>query len=358
MSQNQNTTMCQNEKPKSPKIGVLLCNIGTPHSYAVRDVRRYLKEFLWDPRVIDIPAWARFLLLYVFILPFRPKKSATLYKKIWGPRGSPLLSESLDLVKEVQAQLGNNYVIKIGMRYQEPSLEQAWKSFSQDDPEQVLVVPLYPQYSTAATASVFDKMSDIFKQEKRLPRVGFLPSFYDAPEFLDSLEALMREHLPHIQDHFLLFSYHGLPERQIKACDVSQTHCLQQENCCENPPTPVKRFCYRAQCLETSRILATRLGLSQEVYMTSFQSRLGRTPWIAPYTDILVQNLRKKGIMKLAVVCPSFVTDCLETLEEVNIRLREQWQSLGGTDFYFIPCLNHSAPWVQGLSQLIRKHAP
>jgi len=340
-----------------PRRGVLIVNLGSPDAPTPRAVRRYLREFLGDPRVLDIPAPARWLLLETVILPFRPRRSAHAYAQIWTSEGSPLVVHSRMLRDALRKELGDDWVVELAMRYGVPSIDAALERLAAGDVESVLVVPLFPQYASASTGSALDAVYAAAAERHNVPPLNVLPSFYAEPGFVRALAAVARE-LPEDQrpDH-VLFSFHGLPERQVKESDTSGSHCLASESCCDAIGA-ANRFCYRAHCAATARALARALGLREEHWTLSFQSRLGRAPWIRPYTDELLPQLYERGVRRLAVACPSFVADCLETLEEIGIRGREQWLRLGGEDLVLIPCLNAHPIWVETLATWIRRGVP
>ncbi|MFC3909218.1 ferrochelatase [Legionella dresdenensis] len=324
------------------KKGLLLINLGTPDNYSISAVRKYLAEFLADRRVIDLPAIVRYILLYGFILPFRPRQSAHAYQTIWQEQGSPLLIHSQKLKQELQQRLGDNYIVSIGMRYGNPSLADALGELA--DCETITILPLYPQYSSAATGSSIEKILTLIAQNPVQPSVQLIRDFYQHPGFIKALANSIKPYLAN-QD-YLLLSYHGIPERHLHNAGC-------QSICAGSCPEPlVNPDCYRAQCYQTSRALAQVLGLSEQQYGVSFQSRLGKTPWIKPYTDLVFAQLAAQGVKRLAVACPSFVADCLETLEEIGIRGREQWLSAGGEELTLIPCLNESPDWVNALIQI------
>lgn len=325
------------------KKGLLLINLGTPDSPSVKDVRRYLAEFLSDWRVIDLPAPLRYLLLYAFILPFRPKQSAHAYQTIWTDQGSPLLVYSQELLKKIQIQLNESYQVSLGMRYGTPSIEHALKELK--DCQEITVLPLYPQYASASTGSSIEYILNQFSKSAYLPNLRIIRDFHDHPAFIDTFSNQIK---PHLQKHdHILFSYHGLPERQLTKLGCKPV-------CAENCPieTAPHNACYRAQCARTTALIAKQLALESSSYSMSFQSRLGKTPWIQPYTDEILIELIGRGVKNLAVTCPSFVTDCLETLEEIAIRAREQWLSLGGENLTLIPSLNDSSEWVSAILEI------
>jgi ferrochelatase len=336
--------------------GVLLVNLGSPDAPTPRAVRRYLKDFLGDPRVIDTSAVARWLLLHFAILPVRPRQSARAYAKIWSPEGSPLVANGRALRDALRKELGDDFRVELGMRYGVPSIEAAFDRLVAADCERIAVVPLFPQYASASTGSALDVVYSVAAERHNVAALDVMPAFHSDPGFVRAVAARARE-LPEEQwpDH-LLISFHGLPERQVRKSDPSGAHCFASAGCCD-AIGPANRFCYRAQCAATARAVARALGLGPQHWTLSFQSRLGRTPWIRPYTDEVLPQLHERGVRRLAVVCPSFVADCLETLEEIGIRAREQWLELGGETLTLIPCVNAHPLWVDALAGWIRRNA-
>jgi ferrochelatase len=332
---------------------VLLLNLGTPNSPSVSDVRRYLREFLSDPRVIDIPALPRWLLLNGVILPFRPRTSAKAYQQVWTREGSPLLVHSRGLTHGVAKRLGEGFVVELAMRYGEPSISGAIERLRRAGVERISVLPLFPQYSSAATGSALARVFELLGDEQNIPAVRTLPAFYQDPEFIAAHAGIARPRLDAFHPDFVLFSYHGLPERQVKASDRSGRHCLASDECCA-AIGKANADCYRAQCFATTRALTSALGLDADVHSVSFQSRLGRNPWIRPYTDVVLPELADRGIRRLAVMCPAFVADCLETLEEIAIRANKQWKQAGGDELLLVPSLNADAAWVACVARWVR----
>ncbi len=334
----------------------MLINLGTPDAPNTPDVRRYLKEFLSDPRVIDINPLGRWLLLNLFILPFRPAKSAAAYKKVWMQDGSPLLVYGRALQNGVQASLNKKapgrYEVRLAMRYGQPSIPSVLQELLQHDLERLLVLPLFPQYSSAASGSALERVLELVARSWNVPSVDTFDAFYDAPAFINAFRDVAAPLLEAFAPDHVLFSYHGLPERQVKKSDTTGTHCLASATCCETI-TPANRFCYRAHCVATTKALVQALHLPPQKHSFSFQSRLGRTPWIKPYTDEVLPQLAQQGVKRLAVFSPAFVADCLETVEEIGLRAREQWLSLGGEDLLLIPSLNDNPVWVEGLAAMI-----
>jgi protoporphyrin/coproporphyrin ferrochelatase len=334
------------------KIGVLLINLGTPDNCDPKSVYTYLKQFLNDPRVIDLPTVIRYFLVNWVIIPFRYKQSAHAYQEIWGTKGSPLLTNSQDLVSAVQKEFDSSVQIELGMRYGNPSIESAFNALK--DCQKIIAIPLFPQYSSAATGSATEELLRVLGAQWNIPEISVKRDFFNNAHFIAAYARIIKEHLNNKKIDTLIFSFHGLPERHI---DKSACHsaCSRAESCPK--PDQLNTFCYRAQCYETSRLIAKQLELSPSKYVVSFQSRLGKTPWVKPYTDLVLEDLRQKKVEHIAIVCPSFVADCLETLEEINIRARAQWLELGGGDFVFIPCLNSHPIWVKGLINMIKSQA-
>lgn len=330
------------------KTGVLLLNLGTPASSKTADVRAYLNEFLFDPRVIELPTLLRWLLVKCCIVPLRAKKSAAAYAKIWQPEGSPLLINSVAIKKELAQVLGEDYVVTLGMRYGNPSIASALQDLQHTPLHKIIVLPLFPQYSSAATGSALQQLLSIVKKYKVVPQLQIIQNFFQDQHYI---KALAQSIVPYVSQDFdyLLMSYHGLPQQQMQ--HAAQHNCDLQAACPAISAANIN--CYRAQCYQTSRLLAQQLNLPAEKWGIGFQSRLGRLQWIEPYTDHVLQDLRQRGVSKLVVCCPSFVADCLETLEEIGIRAREQWLELGGSELQLVPCLNDSASWISALKTMV-----
>ncbi|KTD50342.1 ferrochelatase [Legionella quinlivanii] len=325
------------------KKGILLTNLGTPASDSISDVRRYLREFLHDKRVIDLPAAIRTILVECFILPFRPKKSAHAYQSIWSDDGSPLLRISEKIAQKLQQKLGENYVVSLGMRYGSPTLEQALEPLK--DLREITIIPLFPEYSSAATGSAVEATLNKIMSWQIIPELRIIRDFYQHHDFIEAYADQIRQ----TPASYYLFSYHGLPERQL-----IKGGCAEICNPVCEPINNANHFCYRAQCYETTRLITQKLGLTESQYTQSFQSRLGKTPWIRPYTDEMLTKLANDGITDLAVVCPSFVADCLETLEEIGIQAQRQWQQLTGQRLKVIPCVNDNDKFIDLLVDLSR----
>lgn len=337
-------------------IGVLLVNLGTPASTSVGDVRRYLAEFLSDPRVIDIHPVARFLLLHLVILRTRPRRSAEQYRRIWTERGSPLLVNTRALAVGVGERLGDGFMVEVGMRYGSPSIGSALDALQQRGADAIVVVPLFPQYSSAAWGSAAERVLVLASGRTVVPTLRVVEPFHADAGYLDAVAAAARPVIDELGPERVLFSFHGLPERQVRAADRSGTHCLASATCCD-AIGPANRSCYRAQCLATARGVTSRLGLAPEQTTVAFQSRLGKTPWIRPYLDETVRALAAEGVRRIAVLSPAFVADCLETLEEIGLRLAEDFRAHGGAELRLVPSLNAAPAWVDVVARLARDAA-
>lgn len=337
------------------KTAALLVNLGSPDSTEVKDVKKYLDEFLMDKRVIDYPFLFRALLVRGIILNTRPKKSAEAYKSIWWDEGSPLIVLTKRLQKKVQT--GTSLPVEIAMRYGNPSIASSLKKLveSNSDLKKVYVLPLYPHYAMSSFETVVEKVKE--EAAKICPSVelDFQDPFYNDEDYINILAESIR---PSLQEPFtkVLFSYHGVPERHILKGDVTGCHCLKTENCCSTP-SPAHAQCYRHQCFETTRLVAEKLGLTSDQYSVSFQSRLGRDPWLTPFTDATLEEYGKSGMEKLVVVCPAFVSDCLETLEEIQVEGAEEFIAAGGKTIDVVDCLNDRDDWSALLSKWIEDHA-
>ncbi|MCH2489973.1 MAG: ferrochelatase [Flavobacteriales bacterium] len=317
--------------------GVLLVNLGSPDSTDPKDVKRYLDEFLMDPRVIDVPKWARILLVRGIILNTRPKKSAEAYQRIWWDEGSPLIVLSERLQKKVQERV--TVPVALAMRYGSLTLKKGLQELADQGVTEVLTIPLYPQFAMATTETIDVKVAELQKEFFPQLEISSLPAFYNRPEYIELLSKSISETLEGLDYEHLLFSYHGVPERHIRKSDITNGHCKIDAQCCVTD-SPAHEFCYRHQCLKTTAMVVEKLGLAPGTYSTSFQSRLGFDPWLQPYTDRTIERMGKAGIKKLVVVTPAFVSDCLETLEEIAMEGEEIFHEVGGKEFTTIPCLN------------------
>ncbi len=334
-------------------MGVLLLQLGTPDSTSTADVRRYLREFLSDPRVIDMPAPARWLLLNAIILPFRPRRSAEAYEKVWTDAGSPLLVHTYELRDRLATELGPGYEVVVGMRYRLPPISQALRQLTEAGCERLVIFPLFPQYASASTGSAVEEALRQIGEKPNVLAVSTIGAFYGHPGYLKAVAAVARPLLAEFRPDHILFSYHGLPESQIRRSESQAGWCLIGPDCCAEI-SAANRFCYRAQCHATTRGVVAELGLGEGTYSTSFQSRLKGQKWIEPYTDFELPRFFEAGKRRLAVLTPSFVADCLETIEEIGIRGRKQWAELGGEDFFLIPCVDVDPTWVETAAGLIR----
>ncbi|HUS29412.1 MAG TPA: ferrochelatase [Kofleriaceae bacterium] len=335
--------------------GLLLINLGTPDEPTTPAVRRYLAEFLSDPRVIDINAVGRAVLLHGVILRTRPAKSAEAYQKVWDAKtGSPLLHYSKELAAGVAAKLGETWRVELAMRYGNPSIASALDRLAAAAVDRIVVLPLYPQYAASSTATSVARVMELQTSQWDVTPIDVVPAFHADPGFLAAWEAVARPALAAAKPDHVLFSFHGLPERQIQKSDPSGSHCLKSETCCD-ALGPTNHRCYRAQCYATARDLVARLGIASST--VCFQSRLGRTPWITPHTDVLLDELPKQGVKRLAVMCPAFVADCLETLEEIGIRAKEQFKAAGGEELTLIPSLNATPAWTDAVAAMAARHA-
>jgi protoporphyrin/coproporphyrin ferrochelatase len=333
------------------KSGVLLLNIGSPEKPTRSSVARYLRKFLGDGRVIDMHPVARWLLVNLIIVPFRAGKSAKRYASIWTPEGSPLIRHSLAQATALQEKLPGIPVFA-GMRYSEPLLEAVLERLLRDGVNELVVVPMYPQYASASTGSALDGVFQYFAKRSYVPSVRVVGAFYEQPAWLDSVAAGIEKTCTEMKADHLLFSYHGLPLNQLQDTTRPTGGACGTNGCCDRI-TGANHGCYRAQCLATSAALTLRLPKLPS--STSFQSRLKGRQWIEPYTDVVLVELAKKGVKRLAVACPSFVADCLETIEEIGVEARDIFRAAGGEELRLVPCVNDDPPFIAALAQLVRK---
>jgi len=329
------------------RVGLLLVNLGTPDTPHPRDVRRYLREFLSDPRVMDLPPLRRFLLLELLILPRRPRVAAAAYRKIWTSDGSPLLVHGRALAGKLQARLGDAVQVELAMRYGSPSVASALDRFDRGGVSRLTLLPLYPHYSAAATGSTIEHVLKSAGGRWNTPFLQVVPPFYEHPAYLDARAETVRPFLAGGEPERVFMSFHGLPERQLRRSDPSGRHCLARADCCAAIDA-ANRYCYRAQCYASARQLGERLGLAPERVGVCFQSRLGRTPWLRPYTDQVLVEAARRGLRD-ALVVPSFVADCLETLEELSMRGVESWRANGGNSLRVVPALNADDRFVEAV---------
>ncbi len=332
-----------------PKQAVLLVNLGSPDSPSVPDVRRYLREFLMDPRVIDTPWPIRFGVVEGMILPFRPRQSAEAYESVWTSEGSPLVTISRGVQRKLQAML--DVPVLLAMRYQKPSIEQAVRQLAAEGIAETLLVPLFPHYAMSSYETAVVRVRELAAKHAPGMTLKVLPPFYDDPDFIAALVAGARPYLDEGYDR-LLFSYHGLPERHLRKSDPTGRHCLATPNCCTTP-SPAHATCYRAQCYKTTREFLAAASIPADKFSVAFQSRLGRDPWLQPYTDFEIIRFAREGVKRLLVICPAFVSDCLETLEEIAMRGAESFREAGGESLRLIPCMNEHPRWLTALAAMI-----
>jgi len=326
---------------------VLLANLGSPASTDVADVRRYLNQFLMDPYVVDLP-WPLRRLLVGLILLLRPKKSAEAYASIWWEEGSPLVVISRRVQQALQARL--DMPVELAMRYGEPSIERGLLALAaKPGVREVLFMPQYPQHADSTTTTSIMEANRVVAEHKLDIKLTVVPAFHAKPGYMDALVASAQPHLEQGFDH-LLFSYHGLPERHLRKADPTGGHCLAYPDCCDRP-SPAHATCYRAQCVSVTREFTQRLGLRDDQWSLAFQSRLGKDKWIEPYTETRLDELAAQGVKRLLVMCPAFVSDCIETLEEIGDRGREQFIEAGGEELVLVPCLNDHPQWIETLAK-------
>ena len=334
--------------------GALLVNLGSPDSTSVKDVRKYLDEFLMDKRVIDVPYLLRAFIVKGIILNTRPKQSAEAYKKIWWEEGSPLIVISERLHKKVAAEA--QIPVALAMRYGNPSLESGIQALTEQGVDEILLIPLYPHFAMATTETIEALAHKIIKKKYPQVTLDSFPAFYNDTAYIDVLSSSIEHVMKGENPEHLLFSYHGVPERHIRKSDITKGHCKIDESCCKTP-SEAHTYCYRHQCYETTRLVAEKLGLKEGTYSTSFQSRLGKDPWLQPYTDQTIDEFPGKEVKNLAVVTPAFVSDCLETLEEIGMEAQHSFKEHGGEVFTTIPCLNDDHAWVEVIANWINNWA-
>ena len=334
---------------ESGKRGILLVNLGSPDSTSVPDVRRYLNQFLMDPCVIDSPWPIRRFVVSCFILPKRPAESAEAYSSVWTPEGSPLIVTSEKMRKLLDGQMEEP--VGLAMRYQNPSMEDVMcRMIREEGVSDLFLVPLYPHFAMSSFETTVIEAERVIRDNGLSTRMTVIRPFYEHPAYIDALVESARPYLEEPYDH-LLFSYHGLPERHLRKSDPTGEHCLKCENCCE-VDSPAHATCYRAQVFKTTKAFAEKAGLDPERYSVAFQSRLGRDPWLQPFTDKTIEELAAKGVKKLKVICPAFVADCLETIEEIGMQGAEDFQAAGGESLELVPCMNDHPAWIRALNTL------
>ena len=328
---------------------VLLVNLGSPDSPSVPDVRRYLREFLMDGRVLDAPWPVRFMIVHGFILPFRPRRSAEAYHQIWTPAGSPLVETGRQLRGLLETRAG--LPVELAMRYGHPTIEEALRRLAGRGVRDVFLIPLFPHYAMSSYETAVERVRELLPSCAPGARLHVQGPYYDHPGFIDALVAQARPRLSQPYDH-VLFSFHGLPERHLRKSDPTGCHCLARPDCCQTP-SPAHATCYRRQCLETVRAFIKAAGVPEARCSTSFQSRLGRDPWLKPPTTDELRRLPGAGVKSLVVLCPAFTADCLETLEEIGLRGRETFLGAGGREFTMVPCVNVHPLWVDALAEMV-----
>jgi ferrochelatase len=335
------------------KKGILLVNLGTPDSPSTADVRKYLNEFLMDERVIDVNPVLRTILVRGVITPFRAAKSAKLYQEIWSKEtGSPLLHYSKLQHQALKDRLGDEYQVELAMRYQTPSIESALERLKANLVSDIKVIPMFPQYASASTGSVQQKVMELVKGWQTIPNITFINSFHDDDLMIQTFADNAKKHQPETYDH-ILFSFHGLPQRQIKKCDHTHSYCLQIDDCCDTL-NDTNKFCYSAQSYDTARLIAEKMGIAKEKYTVCFQSRLGNDPWVQPYTSKVIEELAYQGKKRLLVLCPAFVADCLETVYEVTEEYGGEFRALGGEHVQLVESLNDAPTFIDALERMAR----
>ncbi|MBX2872655.1 MAG: ferrochelatase [Saprospiraceae bacterium] len=337
------------------KIGVLIVNLGTPDAPSRGAVYRYLKQFLLDPRVIDYNWLARNLLVRGIIAPFRSGSSAKLYQILWTEEGSPLKVYGERVAEGVQNMLGDEFVVELAMRYQSPSIESALERLYQNQVSEIIVFPMFPQYASATTGSVHDEVMRLLRKRDNIPDVKFINSYYDNDAMIEIFADNARQFDLDNYDH-IIFSYHGLPQRQLRKAD-DFNHCLQGADCCQSI-SKTNQFCYSAQCHATTRAIATKLELAASQYTTAFQSRLGPEAWAKPYTSVVLEEKAEEGAKRILVFSPAFVADCLETIVEIGTEYQEEFEEMGGEKVDLVPSLNDDPRWIRAVADLIRSRAP
>ncbi|RZK49866.1 MAG: ferrochelatase [Pedobacter sp.] len=335
------------------KKGVLLVNLGTPDSPQVKDVKRYLDQFLMDERVIDIPKFNRTLLVKGIIVPFRGPKTAATYKEIWEPNGSPLMYYSEIQARQLQAKLGEEYVVELAMRYQNPSIPAALNRLKAAQVDSIKVIPLFPQYASATSGSVMQAVMEVVSKWQTIPNIAFVNNFHDHAGMIDIFAENALKHQPETFDH-VIFSFHGLPERQLIKADDSKSHCLKLGECCE-VYSEKNKFCYAAQSHHTARLIAEKLNIPKDKYTICFQSRLGKEPWVQPYTSDVLKKLAHEGKKRLLVFSPAFVADCIETVHEISVEYLEEFQQDGGEHVQLVESLNDHPKFIEVLEELVHQ---
>lgn len=333
------------------KKGVLIVNLGTPDAPSRGAVYRYLKQFLLDRRVIDYNWFLRNLLVRGIIAPFRSGSSAKLYKRLWTPEGSPLKVYGERVVEGVKAHLGDEYEVELAMRYQKPSVESAIQRLMDKQVGEIIIFPMFPQYASATTGSVHDEVMRILRKQENIPNIRMINSYYDYDPMIDIYADNARQFDLDSYDH-IIFSYHGLPQRQLRRADNCD-HCLKTADCCQSISIK-NQFCYSAQCHATTAAIAAKLELSPKQYTTAFQSRLGPEAWAQPYTSKVIEEHAEYGAKRLLVFSPAFVADCLETIIEISFEYQEEFEEMGGEKVDLVPSLNDDPRWIKVVADLVK----
>jgi ferrochelatase len=339
------------------KTGVLLLNVGSPEAPTSAALRIYLRQFLSNPRVLDIPAVSRWLLLHAIILRFRPRKSAHAYAQIWTAEGSPLLAHTRAFSAKLAKFLGDDYRVEFAMGVGKPSIPDSLEGLLREPLRELVIFPMFPQYASATTGACIEDVLHALSPALNIPPLRTLGAFFNHPAYLNAVVQTSAPLLASLKPDHVLFSYHGLPEQQVQKSETKPGYCLASSDSCCAEYGPNNAFCYRAQCFATTRLLAEGLGLAPESFSQSFQSRLGRAAWIRPYTDKVLVDLARRGVRRLAVLTPSFVADCLETLEEIGIRGAKIFHAAGGERLDLIPAPNASEAWVQAAAAILKNKA-
>ncbi|HAA01639.1 MAG TPA: ferrochelatase [Flavobacteriales bacterium] len=329
------------------KTAILLLNLGTPDSTKTSDVRKYLREFLMDGRVIDINPVGRWMLVNLIIAPFRAPKSAKEYRKLWTPQGSPLLLHGLKVKEDLQKILPENYSVEFAMRYQNPSMQSVLEKMSRANYDRIIILPLYPQNASSTTGSSLEKAMQIISKWWVIPEIKMISQYYDHPKYIQAFVERGREHDLKSYDH-VVFSFHGVPERHVDKVYFDNRPC--KDHHCEEGITDENKFCYKATCYNTAKRIAAELNISE--YTVVFQSRLGRDPWLEPYADKTIEQLAKNGVKRLLVFSPAFVADCLETTVEIGEAYKEMFEEHGGEHLQLVNSLNDHPTWVECLRDL------
>ena len=330
------------------KTGVLLINLGTPDSPSVSDVRSYLSQFLNDPRVIDLPWLARKILVNFIIVPFRAGKSAKIYQKLWTKNGSPLLLHSVRAQELLQQSLGSNYAVHLAMRYKNPSIPDVLETMRKKNYKKIIVLPMFPQYASASTGSAFEEVMRVIKNWWVIPEMKYISQYYDHPSFIDAFAERGKKYNFDAYDH-ILFSYHGLPLRQV---DKVYNEGVCADHDCENEITEANKFCYKATCYATTRLLASRLAIPEKKYTVCFQSRLDKN-WLEPFSDKVVEDCARRGMKKLLIFSPAFTADCLETIVEIGDEYQQIFKEHGGESVQLVESLNDHPLWIECLKDLV-----